>query len=454
MIIHPFFTEKIAHSSYLIEGATCCIVIDPARDVRPYLAYAKQAGLPITHIFETHLHADFVSGHIDLAAQTGATIYAPALADCRYDHVALQEWDEIVVETMVFSVLETPGHTPEGICYVGRLPERGNDPTVVFTGDTLFVGDVGRPDLFPGRSQELAGLLYESLHEKLMKLPDFCEVYPAHGAGSLCGRAMGAKRSSTIGYERNYNPALQIQNKEAFIRSLTEDMPGAPDHFSRCSEINRRGPVPVANLPVLTPLKPSAFTKKAGEDGVIVVDVRAYDAWGGQLVPASLSLDHRMNIATFGGWIIPFDAEVLLVADDESGARMAKERLYQVGVDLVTGYLAGGMLAYPMGGYDTDSVPQINPDVLNRMVQSGESVLVDVRDVPEFAEGSIEGAYNIPAPDLRTRHTELDPSKAIVLICGTGMRSAMGCSLLKRRGFANVYNGAGGLTGYLKAGYH
>ena len=238
MYVQQFFVGGLAHLSYILAGGGSCAVIDPKRDVGDYIKAAKDMGLKITHIIETHLHADFISGHLDLKELTGAKIYAPKAGNCKFDHVPLQEGDAIEIEDMELKILETGGHTPEHVSYVVTDHSRGEEPVAVFCGDTLFVGDVGRPDLFPGQADELASRLYDNLHQKLLILPDFCEVYPAHGAGSLCGRAMGAKRSSTVGYERRYNSALQHKTKEAFIKSLLNGMPGVPDHFSRCSAIN------------------------------------------------------------------------------------------------------------------------------------------------------------------------------------------------------------------------
>ncbi|MDD3627467.1 MAG: MBL fold metallo-hydrolase, partial [bacterium] len=202
MFVHQFFIKGISHSSYLLGGSKLCAIIDPARETEIYIQAAKSMNMQITHILETHLHADFISGHLDLADITGADIYAPASANCRFKHNPVKDGDVIEFENVRIEIIETPGHTPEHLSYIVTDTARGNDPVSVFCGDTLFVGDVGRPDLFPGIAKELAEKLYHSLHDKLLKLPNFCEVYPAHGAGSLCGRAMGAKRSSTIGYEK------------------------------------------------------------------------------------------------------------------------------------------------------------------------------------------------------------------------------------------------------------
>src|SRR5512139_2453242 len=305
MIIQQFFVSGLAHASYLLGGSKTCAIIDPRRDIQVYLDAARASGLKITHILETHLHADFVSGHMDLAEKTGAKIYAPKSGRCEFDHVALAEGDRFEIEDMELVVLETPGHTPEHIVYVVIDHSRGEDPAALFSGDTLFVGDVGRPDLFPGIAKELAARLHESLNRKLLRLPDFCEVYPAHGAGSLCGRAMAAKRTSTIGYERIKNAALQIRGKSAFIASLTTDMPAAPDHFARCSAVNGAGPALVRTLPAPVPLTAGLFEARSRKVGAIVLDIRSFDAFGGQHIPGALNIDINGNFATFAGWMLP-----------------------------------------------------------------------------------------------------------------------------------------------------
>ncbi len=476
MIVQQFFVGGIAHSSYLLGGIDTCAIVDPRRDVEIYLDAAKSLDMKVTHILETHLHADFVSGHLDLAEKTGAKIYAPKSGECKFNHVGLAEGDTFELEDMVLNVLETPGHTPEHISYVVTDTSRGNDPVGVFTGDTLFVGDVGRPDLFPGRAKKLASSLYDSLHEKLLKLPDFCEVYPAHGAGSLCGRAMGAKRTSTIGYERKYNTALQIKNREEFIESLTTNMPSVPDHFSRCSDINRNGPVPVGNLSALEQLDPENFNKvvKCQEfskeitkncdlktrmeyakfENTLVLDVRSYESFGGQHIPGSYHIGVSGNFATFAGWILPPNANILLVTENSEQIEEAVVWLRRVGLDRVIGYLDGGMSAWAGAGLATAHVGQLSTEELHKMITSEhEMVLVDVRAPSEYEQLHIERAINIPVAELRTRYEELEPDVLTVLICGIGNRSSIGTSILKQHGFKKVFNAAGGMTGYSAAGY-
>jgi hydroxyacylglutathione hydrolase len=454
MFVQQFFVKGLAHSSYLLAGSETCAIVDPQRDVDVYLQAAEDMGMTITHILQTHLHADFVSGHLDLADATGAPIYVPASADCGFEHVAVSDGSSCAIGDLALTVLETPGHTPEHISYVVVDNARGPESCAVFCGDTLFVGDVGRPDLFPGQAVDLANKLYTSLHDKLLKLPDFCEVYPAHGAGSLCGRAMGAKRTSTIGYERRYNAALQIADRQAFVESLTTNMPAAPDHFSRCSAINRAGPARIGEMPELEALKPEAFRSRAECQGAVVLDTRSYEAFGGMHVPNAYHIDAGGNFSTFAGWILPPDAEILLVASSEAQAAQAAAMLRRVGLDRVTGVLHGGMFAWAKEGYLLEYVDQVSAHDLQRMATSGQSaVLVDVRAPTEYDKHHIDGAINIPAPALRTRHAELDPDARTVLICSTGHRSSMAASLLKQQGFRDVVNVSGGMTGYTAAGF-
>jgi len=454
MFVQQFFVKGLAHSSYLLGGGETCAIVDPRRDVQVYLDAAEAMGMKVTHILETHLHADFISGHLDLAEKTGARIYAPKAARCKFEHVPVAQGDSFAVEDMELRVLETPGHTPEHVSYVVRDLSRGKEPVAMFCGDTLFVGDVGRPDLFPGMARELASKLYDSLHQKLMKLPAFCEVYPAHGAGSLCGRAMGAKRTSTIGYEVKYNAALKLKNREAFIKSLTTNMPAAPDHFSRCSATNTAGPALVRRLPQPVPLEAAAFAARARRKRTLVLDVRSYEAFGGQHVPGAYHIDLSGNFATFAGWVLPVDHDVLLVTETNEQAAEAAGMLRRVGLDRTVGCLEDGMFAWAASGLPTEHVPQVSSRELQDLTHSGGGLtLLDVRAVREYEQLHIEGAINIPAPDLRTRSGELRNDLPVVTICSTGHRSSLAASLLKQRGFKDVRNAAGGMTGYSAAGY-
>jgi len=454
MLIKHFFINKIAHSSYILAGSDVCAVIDPQRDIDIYIDEARALGVEITHILQTHLHADFVSGHMDLSEKTGAKIYVAKSAKCTFDHVALSEGDTIEIEDIVIKVLETPGHTPEHLCFVVVDTTRGEDPVCAFVGDTLFVGDVGRPDLFPDMAKELAGKLYHSLFDKILKLPDFCEVLPAHGAGSLCGRAMGAKWRSTIGYEKKYNTVLQIKDKDEFIKSLTEDMPPAPDHFSRCSDINRKGPALISKLPRMKELNAEAFKKMIEKESVAIVDTRSYLAFGSQHIQGSWSLDFNGNLPTFAGWVLPLDKDLLVVSDSFKEAEKTNVWLRRVGQDRIVGYLDGGIAGWAVKGYRTNNITQISAEKLHEKIKgSSKFVLLDVRASMEFEDSHIERAINIPVADLRERHTEFNKEDTIIVICSSGNRSSLGVSILSQHGFKNLYNVAGGMTGYSAAGY-
>jgi glyoxylase-like metal-dependent hydrolase (beta-lactamase superfamily II)/rhodanese-related sulfurtransferase len=452
MIIQQFFIPGLAHSSYIVAGNRTCAVIDPERDAGRYVNAAREMGVRITHILETHLHADFISGHLDLADATGAGISVSRSANCAFSHTPLSEGDEVLLEDIRFSVIETAGHTPEHICFVATDTSRGPTPVALFSGDTLFVGDVGRPDLFPGRAEELASSLYDNLHTKIMALPDECEVYPAHGKGSLCGRAMAAKRTSTIGYEKKYNYALRITSRGEFIRALTSDMPAAPDHFTRCSETNRAGPTLMRDLIQPVPIEPKSLAGRIRADDALFLDVRSYLAFSGMHIPGAWHIDLAGNFATQAGWILPPGKDLLLVVEDRKQAEEAALQLHRVGFDRVTGYIEGGMLVWGTAALPISRVPVISPEEAHALIRSDEAILIDVRSQEEWQDGHAEGSIHIPWHDLRTRYTELDPAQQYIIMCRGGQRASIAVSILKRHGFGRIYNLGGGYTAYQRAG--
>jgi glyoxylase-like metal-dependent hydrolase (beta-lactamase superfamily II)/rhodanese-related sulfurtransferase len=438
----------------MLAGKEICAIIDPQRETDIYIKDARELGVTITHILQTHMHADLVSGHMDLAEKTGANIYIAKSANCTFDHEALVEGDTIQLEDMVIKVLETPGHTPEHLSFVVVDTSRGEKPVYVFVGDTLFVGDVGRPDIFPEMAEELTEKLYHSLYDKILKLPDFCEVLPAHGAGSLCGREIGTKWRTTIGYEKKYNAIVQITNKEEFIKWLTDYLPPAPDHFSRCSHINCNGPKLLSQLPRMKELNAEACNEMIEAGNVEVVDTRNYMAFGSQHIPGSWSLDINGNLPTLAGWVLPIDKDLLVVSDSFTEAENTNTWLRCVGLDRVVGYLVGGMTTWASKGYRTSHIRQISVENLHDLVTgSSPFVLLDGRAANEFEDSHIEGALNIPVADLRERHQDLNKNDTIVVICTSGVRSSLGASILKQHGFNNIYNVTGGMTGYSAAGY-
>jgi hydroxyacylglutathione hydrolase len=454
MIIRQFFIPGIAHSSYMVSGSRTCAVIDPSRDVGHYIRAARETGLVITHILETHMHADFISGHLDLAEATGAKIFAPRSANCTYSHTPLAEGDVIQLENIRFSVIETAGHTPEHICYVATDTSRGETPVALFSGDTIFVGDVGRPDLFPGRAEELASRLYDNLHAKILTLPDECEIFPAHGMGSLCGRAMAAKRTSTIGYEKKYNYAIRIMDREEFVQALTLNMPAAPDHFARCSGINRAGPALVKSLREPVPIGPEPFCKRIREGDAVLLDTRGYPAFSGVHIPGAWNIILTGgNYATQAGWVLPPDREILLVVEDERSVKEAVLQLRRVGFDRIAGFLDGGMLAWGSQGLPIARVPVIAIGEADALVRSGEAFLIDVRSEEEWQAAHAERSIHIPWHDLRTRYSGLDPARHYIVMCRGGQRASIAASILMMHGFLRISNLAGGYNAYQRGGF-
>jgi hydroxyacylglutathione hydrolase len=451
MFIQSFFIPGLAHLSYLLGGKGTCAIIDPRRDVEEYRTVAKAMGMRITHILETHLHADFVSGHMDLSARTGAEIIVPKAGQCAFPHRPVQEGDEFQIEDMNVRVLDTPGHTPEHITYVVTDRSRGSEPTAIFCGDTLFVGDVGRPDLFPGQAVELAGKLFDSL-SKLKALPDHVLVLPAHGAGSLCGRAMGAMRYSTIGYEKRYNAELQHKTVDAFRASLLSGMPEAPDHFSRCSDINRKGPAKLSDLEMPKPLSPTEVNQLAKE-GAVLLDGRDYLAFGGAHIPGAWNIDIAGNFQTFAGWMLPPDKPVVLILGNDTKGFEAATMLRRVGFDRIAGWLEGGMHSWSVGGFPTDHVRQISVQELAVLSnQKPGPMILDVRGKLEYEALHLDGAVHMQAPDARKKFGEIPKEKTVYVICNSGHRSSLACSVLKQHGIQNVVNVAGGMTAFSAAG--
>lgn len=446
------YTPGLAHCSYVIGGESACVVIDPAREVEQYIAIAKSFNLPIKGIIETHLHADFVSGHVELRELTGATIYITAKANAEFEHHAVQDEEEFQVDTLLFKMLDTPGHTPESSVYLVTDLERGNEPVVAFTGDTLFVGDVGRPDLFPDKKEELASKLYRSLR-RLETLGDNIEVYPAHGAGSLCGKSLSSKLSSTIGTEKLQNTAMLKHPEEAFIKSLLMEMPEAPDHFSRCSELNRRGAMPVSKLKTPAAYSPEEFLERS-QNGYIVVDTRDQFAFGSAHVPGAYALSLRLNFATFSGWVLPPDQPILLVLENMQDMQTVLRALYSVGFDNVAGFLKGGMTAYAASGLVTARIESVSASEAKDLHDKGSLRFVDTRLKSEWDSGHIQGALHMPAPDVRYKFRQLEGGKPLAFICNSGNRSLLAASLMLQFSKAkSVINVIGGMRAWQSLGY-
>ena len=451
MYFEQFYLGCLAHASYMLASEGEGVVVDPQRDVDIYLQAAAEHGVQIRHIFETHLHADFVSGHKELAERTGATIYIGRSAGARFSHVDVGDGFQLRVGKIRIDVLETPGHTSESICLVVTDEEKSQKPWGVLTGDTLFIGDVGRPDLSKSLTPaQLAAKLYDSLHEKLMALPDHVLVYPAHGAGSLCGRNMRAERSSTIGTERLTNYALQIPSRDEFVRELTSKVPVRPDYFLQDAEINRDGAAALSELPQLAPISPQQLQGLLDE-GTIALDVRPGGEFAAGHVPGSVNIALSGQFASWAGSLLGLSCRPVLVADTPEQIGEAQLRLARVGIEAVRGYLQGGVAAWRQAGLPVSKLDEISVQTLRDLVRDHKLHLLDVRREGEWKAGHIDGAEWLPLDDLNKSVPWADRDIPIAVHCKSGYRSAIACSLLQRAGFQNVSNVLGGFDAWQAA---
>ena len=417
MYFEQFYLGCLAHASYMLGSDGEAAVVDPQRDVDLYLKAADEQGLKIKHIFETHLHADFVSGHIELAGRTGATIYIGAPAGATFPHVALHDGSAVQVGKIRITALETPGHTPESVCLVVTDQEKSSKPWAVLTGDTLFIGDVGRPDLSPAHTpQQLAGLLYDSLHGKLMPLDNDVLVYPAHGAGSLCGKNMRAERSSTIGTERLTNYALQIKSRDEFIRQLTEHLPSRPEYFLQDAQINRAGAPALAELPALPPIS-AIELRTLLEQGVFALDVRANADFAAAHVPGSVNIALSGQFASWAGTVMGLSARPVLVADTPEQYAEARLRLARVGIEDPRGFLQGGVAAWKRAGLPVGQVLQMTVEELHDRLGRNHLQVLDVRREGEWSTGHIEGAAWWPLDNFKVAPPEIDAAYPLAVHC-------------------------------------
>jgi hydroxyacylglutathione hydrolase len=458
----PFYLTCLAHASYMIGSDGLAAVVDPQRDVQIYMDDAKQQGLRIAYVIETHLHADFVSGHRELAERTGATICISAKAGAKFPHRAIRDGERISFGRCVLEFLDTPGHTPESMCILVTDLDKRATPFAAMTGDTLFIGDVGRPDLSPEfTAQQLAGMLYDCLHNKLFPLADDVEVFPAHGAGSLCGRSIGSERSSTIGKEKQFNYALQPMTRDAFIQLLTAELPERPGYFSRDAEINREGAEAIkelAPLPTLSPEEVERLAFGAGAEA-IVLDTRPSNDFFAGHVPGSVHIALSGQYAAWAGAIIGLDRSVILVAEDPEHLEESRLRLSRVGIERIVGYLGGGIQAWQASGRTVAQSAQVSAGELNNLLASDGGIqVVDVRRAVEWNDGHIAQARLAPLnkfaailssdPASAKKFAELDPARPVVVHCKGGYRSAIATSLLERAGFPTVVNLIGGFDAW------
>jgi len=448
--IQSFYLGCLAHASYVVSSEGIAAVIDPQRDIEIYLDFAKEKNLKIAHVIETHLHADFVSGHHELAERAGAKIYLGAGSGATFPHVAVKDGDSVQFGKCRFDFFQTPGHTLESICIAMTDIGEPSRPKSIFTGDTLFVGDVGRPDLSRDHTpQELAAMLYHSLHDKLLKFPDETEIFPAHGAGSLCGRQMGSERSSTIGKERRTNYALQARSSDEFVHLLTDSMPPRPEYFVRDVELNRQGAGALDRIPPPAPVR-AADVLRMQREGAIVLDTRPPMQFAVAHVPGSIHIGLSGQYASWAARILGLDNRIILVGEDADHLRESQLRLARVGIENVHAYLQDGVAGWIAEGYELDYIPQITVEEFSELLEKeGDHIAVlDVREPGEVEAAAMDSSIRIPLGQLQNRTAELDASKLIVVHCKSGYRSSVATSILRRAGFRDIANLTGGFDAW------
>ncbi len=440
MQFKQFYLGCLAHASYYIGSNDEAAIVDPQRDVGQYIAEATANNQTIKYVIETHLHADFVSGHHELAERCGAEIVFGEKANAAFEHLAVKDGDVLSVGDVKLKIIETPGHTPEGICVI---VECAGEPDKILTGDTLFIGDVGRPDLAGGagfNAAQMAGFLYDSLHDKILTLPDETEVYPAHGAGSLCGKNMSKETWSTIGQQRKLNYALQPMAKDEFIRIMTADLTEAPAYFTKSVENNLKGAKSLERLN-----HPKAMSAREVKDfSGVVLDVRNADEYGAAHISNALNIGLGGQFASWSAILIGTDTPVVVVADTENQIGEAVMRLARVGIESVVGFLL--MKDWT---FETKKVEQISVEEMRRRLDENNDLqFVDVRRPGEYEAGHAPQTVNLTLAELNNLTNSLDVTRPIYVICQGGYRSSAGTSILERKGFKEIYNITGGTSAW------
>jgi hydroxyacylglutathione hydrolase len=444
-------SARIAHNSYFIGSGSQAIVIDPRRDSQIYIDLAQQHGLKIKHIFETHRNEDYVIGSIELNGTTGATVHHGPGLDWKYGQT-LKDGQVFQVGGLRLKAIHTPGHTDESMSYALTDLATGEATVMVFTGDALFVGDVGRTDLYgPEETPRLAANLYDSIFKKLLPLGDGVILCPAHGGGSVCGINIANRDESTLGIERAQNPLLQL-DRDAFIKHKVAERPERPYYFRQMEKYNLEGPPLLGCMPLPSPLTPAEFLEEMGR-GAVVVDTSEPAAFGGAHIKGAYSI-WLEGLPVFAGWVLAYDRPIVLVLEDEGHLGKAVPYLIRAGYDRITGYLKGGTEGWYNAGFPVESLPLLSVHQLKSKLDRGEELLVlDTRGQDEWDSGHIKGALHIYVGHLEARLAEVPRDKPVAVICNVGHRAGLGASILLRAGYQEVFNVLGSVKAWVAAGY-
>lgn len=452
MIFERIKSEGLAHLSYFVGSGNEAIVIDPRRDCQIYFDIARREGMKIKYIFETHRNEDYVIGSLELKELTDAEIYHGKGVDFKYG-IFVSDEQEFNFGSMKLTALHTPGHTDESMSYALTDPDSGKAPLMVFTGDALFVGDVGRTDLYgPEEIPRMAANLYESIFSKILPLGDGVILCPAHGAGSLCGGAISKREYSTLGLERIQNPALQRTDKEKFIKFKLEEKLEFPPYFKKMEQYNLQGPPLLKGLPVPELLFPKEFVKEM-EKGAMVVDTRMPHSFGGAHIKGSYGIWLK-GLPYYAGWVLPYDKPILLVLEEKDQLETAVSYLVRIGYDSIAGFLNGGISSWYMKALPVESLNLISVQSLKDKIEKNEEmVILDVRRDEEWEKGHIEGARHVYVGHLEENLDKVPRNSPIIVYCDSSRRSNIAASILKKNGYDMVYNVLGSMTAWKNAGY-
>ncbi len=446
MKFKQFYLGCLAHASYYIGSETEAAIIDPQRDIQQYIDEAEANGQKIKYVIETHSHADFVSGHIELAEKTGAEIVFGQRANTEFPTLKVKDGDELNVGKIKLKFLETPGHTPEGITILAENTENADEPVKMFTGDTLFIGDVGRPDLVGSKgftAEQMGAMLYDSLTEKILPLADETEVYPAHGAGSLCGKSLSKETWSTLGEQKKTNYALKPMTKEEFIKVVAEDQPEVPAYFPVSASQNLKGSVSLKDLPQPVALSTEEIEKFDG----VLVDIRQNSEFGAGHIPNAINIGLGGQFASWAGTLIPIGTSVAIAADTQEQVDEAFMRLARVGIETVKGFILMKDFAD-----DKNTITQVSVEEAKNATAKEGVQFVDVRRVQEYAAGHAPNTVNFPLDILSREIDKLNPDKPTYVICQSGYRSSLGTSVLENAGFTKIFNVTGGTKAWIDGG--